>query len=233
MSFLAASGDTMVFELWPSPMRKEIQRLQGDHDFASWELFPPSLQDMADWADVYQDHEKQDSSRNCLLIYMNMQDAKPGVIQELVWVGNATHFEDETEVTRAVQHINLSSGGHEKPLIAHAHARDVFQGRHISTEMSIQQEAGKILAMDSVLLTEGDFVDVGAKLDFIIRRDRQRGMTLRCFLTCTHIVRMIPANYVKHMKLDKKTLDRKHAMTPPAEERAPKKTHITLALDTE
>lgn len=61
--------------------------------------------------------------------------------------------------------------------------------------------AGKILPMDAVLLTEGDFVDVGAELDFVLSRQRNKGTTLKCFLTCTHIVRMIPAGYVEKMKL--------------------------------
>ncbi|KAG2100049.1 hypothetical protein BD769DRAFT_1677130 [Suillus cothurnatus] len=60
---------------------------------------------------------------------------------------------------------------------------------------------GKILPMDAILLTEGDFVDVGAELDFVLSRQRHKPTTLKCFLTCTHIVRMIPAHYVQRMQL--------------------------------
>lgn len=49
-------------------------------------------------------------------------------------------------------------------------------------------DAGKILAMDAILLTEGDFVDVGAELDFVVSRDRHKGTMLKCFLSCDHIV---------------------------------------------
>lgn len=108
---------------------------------------------------------------------------------------------------------------------------------------------GKILAMDAVLLTEGDFVDVGAELDFVVSRDRHKGTILKCFLSCDHIVRLMPACHVRDMQLvsiikthktfanrelqDNKQPTRKRALTPLPEERAVKKFHTTLMLDDE
>jgi hypothetical protein len=110
-------------------------------------------------------------------------------------------------------------------------------------------DTGKILAMDAVLLTEGDFVDVGAELDFVVNRDRHKGTTLKCFLSCDHIVRLMPASLVRDMQLvsminihkaganlksqDNKQPKRKRATTPLPEERAVKKFHTTLLLDNE
>ncbi|KAG1788108.1 uncharacterized protein HD556DRAFT_912938 [Suillus plorans] len=270
MSFLAASENTMAFELWPAPMKKEIQRLQGDYDYASWELFPSSLRDMADWADVYQDPERKDKSRDRILIYKHIPDGEPGTVYPVAlrlqgllrefrverfgnWTGQ------EADVTRAVQHVTISSGGHAKAWEATIDSLNLaceyvsrrlhlpMQGIPQKKELYLQRRAfikrdkprgsktpalsatqdpegkylriqehwsavrpltiadltsaGKILPMDAVLLTEGDFVDVGAELDFVLSRQRNKGTTLKCFLTCTHIVRMIPAGYVEKMKL--------------------------------
>jgi hypothetical protein len=62
-------------------------------------------------------------------------------------------------------------------------------------------DEGKIVQMNSVLLTERDFVDVGAELDFVISRDRHKDTVLKCFLTCTHIVRMVPSHQMEYMAL--------------------------------
>ncbi|KAG1880087.1 hypothetical protein F4604DRAFT_1922777 [Suillus subluteus] len=94
-------------------------------------------------------------------------------------------------------------------------------------------DAGKVLPMDSILLTDGDFVDVGAELDFVLSRECHKGTTLKCFLTCTHIVQIIPASYVQKMKLDESLPNRKHTITPPPQERGVKKTHTTLIFDDE
>ncbi|KAG1718692.1 hypothetical protein EDB19DRAFT_1649792 [Suillus lakei] len=62
-------------------------------------------------------------------------------------------------------------------------------------------ELAKIIPMNSVLLTEGDFVDVRAELDFVLNRDRHSCTILKCFLTCTYIVRIIPASQMQAMNL--------------------------------
>lgn len=77
---LIASSDLMTFELWPSPMRKEIRRLQGDFDYESWQLFPSSLQTLAEWADVYRDPDQKDKSRDRILIYKDIPNAKPNTV---------------------------------------------------------------------------------------------------------------------------------------------------------
>ncbi|KAG1886355.1 uncharacterized protein F5891DRAFT_989133 [Suillus fuscotomentosus] len=250
MSFLAASEDTMVFELWPKAMKNEIRRLQGDNDYASWELFPASLQDMAKWADVYQDHEQRDKSRDRILIYKEVPDAEPGTIYPVAirlhgilgkfrverfrnWSGR------EADVARAVQYRDQPRKSKEPALTA---TQDP-EGRYICVQdrwnvvrpltVANLTDAGKVVPMDAVLLTEGDFVDVGAELDFVLSRDRQKGTSLKCFLTCTHVVRLIPAHYVSDLMHNEKRADRKHTTTPPPQERAVKKAHTTLYFDDE
>jgi hypothetical protein len=70
----------MAYELWPKEMTNEIRRLQGPDDLESWELFPSNLQEMVDWADVYEDREKKDKSRNRILIYKKVEDAESSTI---------------------------------------------------------------------------------------------------------------------------------------------------------
>ncbi|KAG1851204.1 hypothetical protein C8R48DRAFT_547962, partial [Suillus tomentosus] len=51
----------------------------------------------------------------------------------------------------------------------------------------------KKIAMGSIMLTEGDFVEVGAELDFVVNKNRNTQTMVKCFLTCTYIVRLMPA----------------------------------------
>jgi hypothetical protein len=62
-------------------------------------------------------------------------------------------------------------------------------------------ESNKIKSINPVLLTEGDLVDVGAELDFVINRDRHARTVLKCFLTCTYVVRLISASRVQSLNL--------------------------------
>ncbi|KAG1811914.1 hypothetical protein EV424DRAFT_1542324 [Suillus variegatus] len=268
MSFLAASENTMVFELWPTPMRKEIQRLPGDNDYASWELFPSSLQAMAEWADIYQDRERKDKSRDQILIYKDIPDAEPdtvypvtvrlqGLLRQFCVERFGNWSGQEADAVRAVQYVVIASGGHTKAWRATINSLNLaceyvsrrlhlpMQGIPDKKELYLQRRAfikrdkprdakvptltamqdpngkylciqdnwsivcpltiaeltgaGKILPMDAVLLTEGDFVDVGAELDFV----------------------------------DESTPKQKHACTPPPQERAAKKAHTTLIFDEE
>ncbi|KAG2145273.1 hypothetical protein DEU56DRAFT_754129 [Suillus clintonianus] len=241
MSFLTASDDTMTFDLWPEPMKKEVRRMQGNDQFDSWELFPYSLQTLAKWADVYQDRARPDKSRDRILIYKNLLDAKPGEVypvaihlQGLLRQFHIDRFGNwsghESEVTRAVQYVNISSGGHSDAWQATIRALNLacdyvsrrlhltmqeipnYKSAHLlkKRELTMREQrdkpqkckeavlteaqdpegkykhvqdlwnvacplmtanltgSGKILPMDSVLLSEGDFVDVGAELDFVI-----------------------------------------------------------------
>ncbi|KAG1856184.1 hypothetical protein C8R48DRAFT_776018 [Suillus tomentosus] len=232
MSFLAASEDTMIFELWPKAMKNEFQRLQGDNDYASWELFPASLQDMAKWADIYQDHKQRDKLRDCILIYKEVPDTEPGTIYPVAirlhgilgkfrverfrnWSGR------EADIARAVQYVNISSGGQQKPWEATfrslnlaceyvsrrlhlptqgiACKKEIYSQRRVfikrdqprkSKELALTAtqdpegkyicvqdlwnvvrpltvanltDTGKVVPMDAVLLTEGDFMDPSEK----------------------------------------------------------------------
>ncbi|KAG1877462.1 hypothetical protein F4604DRAFT_1680127 [Suillus subluteus] len=255
MSFLAASADTMVFELWPTPMKKEVQRLQGDDDYAGWELFPASLQGMAEWSDIYQDPEWKDKSRDHILIYKNIMDTKPNTVYPVAIrvQGLCVNFD--------LKDLETGLGGHEEVWKATIHSLNLVyeyvswclhlpaQGIPYKKELYFQRHAfikrdkpcdsktptlsttqdpegkylrvqdnwsivhpltiadltsmGKILPMDAVLLTQGDFVDVGAELDFV------------------------------KMKLDENIMSWKCTSTPPPQERATKKTHTTLAFDEE
>lgn len=302
MSFLTATEETMVFELWPTPMRKQVRRLKGDHDFEPWDIFPATLSEMATWADVYKDPARKDTSRNHILIYKSVPNTKADTVFPVAirlqgilgrfrvdrfgnWSGN------EGDVARAVQYVTMSSGGHQAawdatinsinlacdyvsrrlhlPMQAMSNKKDIYLQKRAFVKrdqpykikeplltddedpgrkyMRIQDlwsvmrplrtadltDTGKILAMDAVLLTEGDFVDVGAELDFVVNRDRHKGTTLKCFLSCDHIVRLMPASLVRDMQLDNKQPKRKRATTPLPEERAVKKFHTTLLLDNE
>ncbi|KAG1855297.1 hypothetical protein F4604DRAFT_1932359 [Suillus subluteus] len=235
----------MVFELWPTPMKKEVRRLQGDDDYAEWELFPASLQGMAEWCDIYQDPEWKDKSRDYILIYKNM-DTKPNTVypiairvQGLLRQFRVKRFGNwsgqETDVARAVQYVSIASGGHEEAWKATIHSLNLAcehafikrdkprdsktpalstmqdpEGKYLRVQdnwnivrpltIADLTGAGKILPMDAVLLTQGDFVDISAELDFV------------------------------KMKLDENIMSRKCTSTPPPQERAMKKTHTTLTL---
>ncbi|KAG1788903.1 hypothetical protein EV424DRAFT_1355940 [Suillus variegatus] len=69
---------------------------------------------------------------------------------------------------------------------------------------------GKKMAMNSIMLTEGDFVEVGAELDFVVNKNRNTQITVKCFLTCTYIVRLMPAIHVQNAQLDIKRATWKH-----------------------
>jgi hypothetical protein len=60
-----------------------------------------------------------------------------------------------------------------------------LQGANLSDE-------GKIIQMNSVLLTERDFVDVGAELNFIISRDCHKDTMLKCFLPAPTLYAWFP-----------------------------------------
>lgn len=51
----------------------------------------------------------------------------------------------------------------------------------------------RLLALDKLLLTRGDFVEVGAEIDFVVGRDRTSRPILRAYLACTHVTRLLPA----------------------------------------
>lgn len=59
----------MGYDMWPTRLLAKIRRLQGPGNLKTWELFPSSLQQMAQWADVYKDPSRKDQARNRLLIY--------------------------------------------------------------------------------------------------------------------------------------------------------------------
>ncbi|KAG1721640.1 hypothetical protein EDB19DRAFT_1646332 [Suillus lakei] len=214
--------------------------MQGNDQFDSWELFPYSLQTLAKWADVYQDHARPDKSRDRILIYKNLLDAKPGEVYPVAirlqgllqqfhidrfgnWSGRQSahsislvNMSAEAQLTMREQHdkpqkfkeVQGSSRKFKEAVLTEAqdpegkyqHVQELWNVACPLTTANLTG-SGKILPMDSVLLSEGDFVDVGAELDFVVSRDRHKGTTLKCFLTCTHIVRLIPADYVQHMKL--------------------------------
>ncbi|KAG2148934.1 hypothetical protein DEU56DRAFT_729791, partial [Suillus clintonianus] len=60
---------------------------------------------------------------------------------------------------------------------------------------------GKKVPINSVLLTAGDFVEVGAELDFVLNKNKDAKTTLKCFLACTYIVRLMPAVHVQNAQL--------------------------------
>ncbi|KAG2158084.1 uncharacterized protein EDB93DRAFT_1077972 [Suillus bovinus] len=60
---------------------------------------------------------------------------------------------------------------------------------------------GKKVPINAILLTEGDFVEVSVKLDFVVNRNRNTRTTIKCFLTCTYMVRMMPAREVQNQEL--------------------------------
>lgn len=92
---------------------------------------------------------------------------------------------------------------------------------------------GKKVPINSILLTAGDFVEVGAELDFVKNRNKNAETTLKCFLTCTYVVRLIPALQVQNAQLDKKRLTHKHALTPPPTEKLKKKFHTAIDFDSD
>lgn len=49
----------------------------------------------------------------------------------------------------------------------------------------------KLVALDKLLLTEGDFVEVGAEIDFVVTRDKTSRPILHAYLTCTHMTRLL------------------------------------------
>ncbi|KAG2155402.1 hypothetical protein DEU56DRAFT_750966 [Suillus clintonianus] len=63
---------------------------------------------------------------------------------------------------------------------------------------------GKKVPINSVLLTAGDFVEVGAELDFVLNRNKDAKTTLKCFLACTYIVRLMPAVHVQNAQLNRR-----------------------------
>ncbi|KAG1868400.1 hypothetical protein F4604DRAFT_1927257 [Suillus subluteus] len=100
----------MAYELWLKPMANEIRRLQGPNDLSSWELFPSTLQQMVDWADIYKDEEKRDKSRNQILIYKNVSEKESAIIYPVaIWMHGileefcVEHFRNWTGKSEDVQ----------------------------------------------------------------------------------------------------------------------------------
>ncbi|KAG1851053.1 hypothetical protein DFJ58DRAFT_842249 [Suillus subalutaceus] len=221
MSFLAASEDTMAFELWPKAMKNEVRRLQGDEGYVAWQLFPCSLQAMAKWADVYQDPKQKDKSRDHILIYKDVEDAQPGTIYPVAiclqgmlgrfcierfgyWSGSGIagmnqklhalsntcifHVEDTNKLGKLpsiplILPVNMNRE-QERIVLAKEPALMAAQdpgGKYICVQelwnvvhpltVADLTGKGKVLPMDAIHLTEGDFVDVGAELDFVMSRD--------------------------------------------------------------
>ncbi|KAG2133024.1 hypothetical protein DEU56DRAFT_739127 [Suillus clintonianus] len=174
--------------------------MQGNGEFDFWELFPYSLQTLAEWADVYQDRERKDKSRDRILIYKNLSDAKPGTVYPV-----AIRLQGFLRQFRVDRFGNWSG---KEPILSEAQdpARKylpVQEHWNVMDPLTTAEltEAGKILPIDSIILTEGDFVDVGAELDFVVSRERNKETTLKCFLTCTHVVRLIAAHNIEHLDL--------------------------------
>ncbi|KAG2084533.1 uncharacterized protein F5147DRAFT_659796 [Suillus discolor] len=236
MSFLLAC------DLWPPAVTKELQKLRGSKELAAWQIFPSTLSQMAEWADVYKDLEHRFGN----------------------WTGR------ETDVLRAVQHITLSSGGHKEmwdstiasinlageymsrrlhiPMQGIAYDKDLYLQRRafikrhepLQTKERILKaiedledkyfhiqgcwipqdplrvaqvnETRKVVPMNSVLLTEGDLVDIGAEIDFVIHRDRHVRATLKCFLTCTYIMRVISIGEVEKLNIETLKIERIHLL---------------------
>ncbi|KAG0701021.1 hypothetical protein DFH29DRAFT_1069876 [Suillus ampliporus] len=230
MSFLTASEDTLICELWPTEMAKEMQKLRGTTALASWQLFPYSLPKMAEWADVYKDEECKDPSRNHILIYKTVPNMAQNTIRKLDWM-----YTEQYNMSHCLQAVTRKHGMQRlrqliwcefrTTKICTYNVRDeprktkdpVFkpvddpEGRFFRIQefwnpqrplrVAELTESAKIMPIDSVLLTEGDFVDVGAELDFVLNRDQHSQTILKCFLTCTYIVRMIPASAVQTLNL--------------------------------
>ncbi|KAG1726069.1 uncharacterized protein EDB91DRAFT_1023767, partial [Suillus paluster] len=51
-------------------------------------------------------------------------------------------------------------------------------------------DSGKIIPLDHLLLTRGDFIEVGAEMDFVIGRDRASRPILNTYMTCTYVLRL-------------------------------------------
>ncbi|KAG1844564.1 hypothetical protein C8R48DRAFT_617897 [Suillus tomentosus] len=218
-------------------MTNEIRRLQGPDDLETWELFPSSLQEMAEWADVYKDEDKHDKSRNHTLIYKHVPEEDMtmiflvairvhGILEQF----RVERFGNWSGLTISNEQFNTSISRREdtKPLGMQLLHHSTLLTNIESKEPRLQPEEdpggkfyriqdewnviqplcvaeltaeGKKLPIDAVLLTEGDFVEVGAELDFVVNRNRDTRTTVKCFLMCTYIVRMMPAREVQNREL--------------------------------
>ncbi|KAG2136223.1 hypothetical protein BD769DRAFT_1341348, partial [Suillus cothurnatus] len=196
-------------------------------DLESWELFPSSLQEMAEWADVYKDEDKHDQSRNHTLIYKHVPEEDMtmifpvaihlhGILEQFCverfrnWSGLTSNKWFNTSIFHQEDTKLLGM-----PLLPHSTSLTITETARESKEPRLQPEEdpggkfyciqdkwnviqplrlaeltveGKKLPINAVLLTEGDFVEVGTEPDFIINRNRNTKTTVKCFLTCTYIV---------------------------------------------
>ncbi|KAG1793649.1 uncharacterized protein HD556DRAFT_1443440 [Suillus plorans] len=84
---------------------------------------------------------------------------------------------------------------------------------------------GTVTPIDTIGLNDGDFVEVGAELDFVIHRDRSRQTNLKGFLTCTYMVHLVPK---QHIQIEPQNNKRGAS---PTVERPMKKIHTTIDFD--
>lgn len=70
----------MVHDLWPADLTEQIERLQPEAGLTAWQRCPSTLPRLIQWAEIQQDSDKKDKSRDRILVYKNMPDARPDTL---------------------------------------------------------------------------------------------------------------------------------------------------------
>lgn len=70
----------MVHNLWPVDLTEQIECLQLNQGLLAWQRYPSSLAKLIQWAEIHQDVEQKDKSRDRILIYKQMPNAEPNTL---------------------------------------------------------------------------------------------------------------------------------------------------------
>ncbi|KAG1856866.1 hypothetical protein C8R48DRAFT_555219, partial [Suillus tomentosus] len=191
---------------------------------ALWQRCPSTLPRLIQWAEIQQDCDKRDKSRDRILVYKNIPDPRPDTLYPVAlrlhgflecfcierlgnWTGDIylqCHvFEKVRDTTilipTAFLKLDKCSNRSRTDIFDITPADDpkdayrmIQEHWNVCEVLPIGEVSAdnKLVLLDKLLLTQGDFVEVGAELDFVVGRDKASKPILRAYLSCTHITHL-------------------------------------------
>ncbi|KAH7918370.1 hypothetical protein BV22DRAFT_1024712 [Leucogyrophana mollusca] len=208
-----------IEDLWKAPYDQFSHRIPRPLEPSAWDCFPHSVEQMVDWAEVILDNDIQDTSRNRVLIYKTPTKVVPDTVYpvsvNIQGILKQFHLDrlgtwDGYAISINLRMCNLTF--RQRPLqIAFCRPETCTRFSwcddphgwcaRLSSEWEVMDAVpvakinkyGTMTGLSHLLLSQGDFVEVGTEFDIILTRDVNGRSAVKIFLAFHHVIRLAAA----------------------------------------
>ncbi|EGN96153.1 hypothetical protein SERLA73DRAFT_76143 [Serpula lacrymans var. lacrymans S7.3] len=192
MSYLTNNNNILVryLYLWVCTLgNKETPDVRAA-ELQKWQIVPHTLDKMLEWVHVMQDEDCVDSTRGYQLVYSL---PSPEVEGEVYPMSIRLHG-----FIKMLQLATLGNWNGVQPDFLAAPDNPNHYYERISAEWNTNDKlpvakynaTNQLTAIKHLLLSPGDFVEVGVEFDIVVRRGASGQKTVKVFPTFTHIIQL-------------------------------------------